>query len=80
MNYKEYFELKNEILTDVSYGMTSGINYSAKNMCTFVAKTYDRTDQELQGELHRVLTALHIQRRISNNRRQGLTEQDILSH
>jgi hypothetical protein len=64
MNYKEYFELKNQILTDVSYGMTSGINYSGRKLHTFIAQTYDRTDQEAQKQLHIVLTELEKQRRI----------------
>ena len=66
MNYKEYFELKNQILRDVSYGMTSGINYSAGRLHTFIAQTYDRTDQETQRQLHIVLTELDQARRIHN--------------
>ena len=66
MNYKEYFELKNQILIDVSYGMTSGINYSGGKLHTFIAQTYDRTDQETQRQLHIVLTELDQARRIHN--------------
>ena len=66
MNYKEYFELKNQILIDVSYGMTSGINYSGGKLHTFIAQTYDRTDQEAQRQLHIVLTELDQARRIHN--------------
>ena len=66
MNYKEYFELKNQILRDVSYGMTSGINYSAGRLHTFIAQTYDRTDQETQRQLRIVLTELDQARRIHN--------------
>ena len=66
MNYKEYFELKNQILIDVSYGMTSGINYSGGRLHTFIAQTYDRTDQETQRQLHIVLTELDQARRIHN--------------
>ena len=66
MNYKEYFELKNQILIDVSYGMTSGINYSGGKLHTFIAQTYDRTDQEAQQQLHIVLTELDQARRIHN--------------
>ena len=66
MNYKEYFELKNQILRDVSYGMTSGINYSGGRLHTFIAQTYDRTDQETQRQLHIVLTELDQARRIHN--------------
>ena len=66
MNYKEYFELKNQILIDVSYGMTSGINYSCGKLHTFIAQTYDRTDQETQRQLHIVLTELDQARRIHN--------------
>ena len=66
MKYKEYFELKNQILIDVSYGMTMGINYSGGKLHTCIAQTYDRTDQEAQRQLHIVLTELDQARRIHN--------------
>ena len=66
MNYKEYFELKNQILIDVSYGMTMGINYSGGKLHTFIPQTYDRTDQEAQRQLHIVLTELDQARHIHN--------------
>ena len=64
MNYKKYFELKDQILIDVSYGMTSGINYSAADLRAFIAQTYDRTDHRTEEKLHSVLTELDTQRHI----------------
>ena len=66
MNCKHYFNFKYDILIDVSYELTIGINYSAENMHRFVAQTYDRTDQEAQRQLHIVLTELDQARRIHN--------------
>ena len=66
MNYKEYFTLKNRILTHASYGIRVDIDYHPDNIYRVVARTYNRTDQQAQNELHRVLAVVDTLRRRQN--------------
>ena len=86
MNYKEYLQLKCEILINVSYGITQGINYTSNNIYRLVAQTYDRTDREAQREVQRVLTEVDTLRRRQRQiehyimTRENEIEQGIISH
>ena len=66
MNYKEYFQLKCRILIHASYGMIVDIDYHPDNIYRVVARTYNRTDQQAQNELHRVLAVVDTLRRRQN--------------
>ena len=66
INYKEYFTLKNRMLTYASYGIRVDIDYHPDNIYRVVARTYNRTDQQAQNELHRVLAVVDTLRRRQN--------------